>query len=71
MTVRKIGYKLKVGVDIEVDGNLSLREAHELSHKVEQSIRSEIDNLFDVSIHVEPVGDKTKEKNYGISRELL
>lgn len=69
--VRKIGYKLKIGVDIEVDGNLSLKEAHEISHRVEQSIRSEIDNLFDVSIHVEPIGDTTKEKNYGISRESL
>ncbi len=67
--VRKIGYKLKVGVDIEVDGNLPLKKAHEISHKVEQSIRSEIDNLFDVSIHVEPIGDRTEEKNYGISRE--
>jgi cation diffusion facilitator family transporter len=69
--VRKIGYKLKVGVDIEVDGNLSLKEAHEISHKVDQSIRNEIDNLFDVSIHVEPIGDRTEENKYGISRESL
>ncbi len=69
--VRKIGYKLKVGVDIEVDGDMSLRKAHAISHKVEESIRSEIDDLFDVSIHVEPVGDRTKEKKYGISRDYL
>ena len=71
IVVRNVGYKLKIGADIEVDGTLSLQEAHELAHKVEQSIRSKIDNLFDVNIHVEPVGDKTAETKYGISRENL
>jgi cation diffusion facilitator family transporter len=71
IVVRNVGYKLKIGADIEVDGTLSLQKAHELAHKVEQSIRSKIDNLFDVNIHVEPVGDKTAETKYGISRENL
>ena len=71
VTVRNIGYKLKIGVDIEVDGNLSLKRAHEISHEVEQSIKSRIDDLFDVSIHVEPIGDNTEEKEYGISRDSL
>jgi len=71
VTVRNIGYKLKIGVDIEVDGNLTLKRAHEISHEVEQSIKSRIDDLFDVSIHVEPIGDNTEEKEYGISRDSL
>ncbi len=71
VVVRNVGHKLKIGADIEVDGNMSLKEAHELSNKVEESIRSKIDHLFDVTIHVEPIGDKTTEKEYGISRENL
>jgi cation diffusion facilitator family transporter len=71
VVVRNVGHKLKIGADIEVDGTLSLQKAHELAHKVEQSIRSKIDNLFDVIIHVEPIGDKTAETKYGISRENL
>jgi cation diffusion facilitator family transporter len=71
IVVRTVGHKLKIGADIEVDGDLSLKKAHELAHKVEQSIRSKIDNLFDVTIHVEPVGDNTAETKYGISRENL
>ena len=71
VVVRNVGHKLKIGADIEVDGSLSLQTAHELSNKVEQSIRSKIDNLFDVTIHVEPIGDKTIESDYGISRENL
>ena len=71
VVVRNVGHNLKIGADIEVDGSLSLQAAHELSHKVEQCIRSKIDNLFDVTIHIEPIGDKTTEKEYGISRENL
>jgi cation diffusion facilitator family transporter len=71
VVVRNVGHRLKIGADIEVDGNLSLQSAHELSNKVEESIRSKIDNLFDVTIHIEPIGDKTIEKEYGISRENL
>ncbi|UCH14575.1 MAG: cation transporter [Bacteroidales bacterium] len=71
VVVRNVGHKLKIGADIEVDGNMSLKEAHELSNKVEESIRSKIDHLFDVTIHVEPIGDKTIEKEYGISRNNL
>ena len=71
VVVRNVGHNLKIGADIEVDGSLSLKAAHELSNQVEQSIRSKIDNLFDVTIHVEPIGDKTIEKEYGISRENL
>lgn len=69
--VRKIGHKLMIAIDMEVDGNLSLHQAHELAHKVEHAIKAEIENVFDVAIHVEPLGDKISEKEIGISREGL
>lgn len=68
---RKIGNKILVGVDIEVDGKLTLNQAHHISHMVEQSIKQRIENIFDVVIHVEPVGDEIKEKEIGVSRKDL
>jgi cation diffusion facilitator family transporter len=68
---RKIGDKIMVAVDIEVDGNLSLKQAHDIAHQVEASIKSKIDNIFDVAIHTEPLGDKTAERKFGISKESL
>jgi cation diffusion facilitator family transporter len=68
---RNIGHKLMIDIDMEVDGNISLSEAHEISHKVEQSIKSSIVNVFDVTIHVEPLGDKISEKDLGISRDEI
>jgi cation diffusion facilitator family transporter len=69
--VRYIGDKLMIAIDIEVDGNLSLYHAHEIAHQVEQVIKSRIENVFDVTIHVEPLGDKISENELGISRDKL
>ena len=68
---RKIGDKIMVAVDLEVDGGSSLQQAHDIAHKVEASIKSRIDNIFDVAIHVEPLGDKTDEKKFGLSKDSL
>lgn len=68
---RKIGDKIMVNVDIEVDGNISLQQAHEIAHLVERSIKNVIDNIFDVSIHVEPIGDHISEKPIGLSRDSI
>lgn len=68
---RNIGEKVMINIDLEVDGALSLKNAHDLAHQVEDSIKSRIDNVFDVSIHVEPLGDANKEKNIGITKSSL
>jgi cation diffusion facilitator family transporter len=69
--VRSIGDKLMIAIDMEVDGNLTLYQAHEIAHKVEQAIKSSIKNVFDVIIHVEPLGDKISEEELGISKDKL
>jgi len=66
---RKIGDKISIGVDIEVDGNLSLQKAHEIAHEVEKSIKNKIDNILDIRIHVEPIGKHINEELEGIDKE--
>jgi cation diffusion facilitator family transporter len=68
---RNIGHKVMIAIDLEVDGELTLREAHEIAHKVEESIKSKIANVFDVVIHIEPLGDQKEEKALGITRSSL
>ena len=68
---RNIGHKVMIAIDLEVDGELSLREAHEIAHKVEDSIKSKIDNVFDVAIHIEPLGDNKEERALGITKGNL
>ncbi len=67
LRIRKIGNHFMIALDIEVDGNATTLEAHKICIKVEQSIRGEIENVFDCMIHIEPAGFKHKEEVYGIS----
>lgn len=62
---RKLGASLVVYLDIEVDGCMTVAEAHEVSRKVEESIRCELDNVYDVIIHIEPRGN-VEEETFGV-----
>jgi len=68
---RKIGYYYMVNLDIEVDAQLSVREAHDIARNVENSIKSEISNVYDVMVHVEPLGNKEDDEKYGISEKEI
>lgn len=67
---RKIGHYYMVNLDIEVDPELSVKEAHEIARAVEISIRSSIRNIYDVMVHVEPLGN-TEEEKYGITEKEI
>ena len=69
--IRKIGNYYMVAMDIEVDGEISIRQAHEICIKVEDSIQQKIDNVFDIMIHIEPAGFEHIEKVYGVSQDDL
>jgi len=69
--VRKIGHKYMVAVDIEVDGDITVKHAHHLAHQVEEQIRAELEDVFDVMVHTEPVGDDATEEQFGVSQENL
>ncbi len=71
LRIRKIGNYLMIVLDIEVDGSISTLDSHRVCVKVEESIREDIENVFDIMIHIEPAGFKHKEEVYGISPEDL
>ncbi|MDI3483466.1 MAG: hypothetical protein PWQ74_53 [Methanobacteriaceae archaeon] len=48
-----------VDLHIEVDGDLNLREAHCISHKVEKRIIEDIDLIAIVNVHACPFNEKT------------
>src|SRR5258707_982774 len=48
--------QLLVALHLEVDENLSLREAHRQATKLEEGIRELRDGPIDVNIHIEPLG---------------
>ena len=67
--IRKINTKYVVDMEIEVDGSLTVREGHEKATEVKKCIQNQIDNVYDVIIHVEPIGNKESSETYGLSKK--
>ena len=55
VTVHELRDKLAVSLDLEVDGNLSLRAAHELADGLEQAVADELGPGVEVETHIEPL----------------
>lgn len=68
---RQLGNLYIIGLDIELDGNLSLYEAHEIAQSVEESIKENIDNIYDIIIHIEPAGVTHPKEKFGIDKNNL
>jgi len=67
--VRKMGHLLLVAMDIEVDGSVSLDDAHKIAIEVETQLKTLIPNLYDVLVHVEPLGNLEPDEVYGVSEK--
>jgi cation diffusion facilitator family transporter len=52
--IRKSGMKYHVDLHARVDANITVKEGHELAHKLKDTLRQEIPELGHVLIHVEP-----------------
>ena len=55
VTVHQIRGRLAVSLDLEVDGKLSLRAAHELADGLESAIAGELGLDVEVETHIEPL----------------
>ncbi len=52
--VRKTGTKYHVDLHITVDGSISVREGHSISHNLKDKIKMEMPEILNILIHVEP-----------------
>ena len=55
VTVHDLGGKLIVGIDLEVDGAMTLTAAHNIAHGLERSIRDDFGEDVEVDTHIEPL----------------
>jgi divalent metal cation (Fe/Co/Zn/Cd) transporter len=60
-----------INLDIEVDPGLSVRLAHDIAKNVENSIKSNLKNIYDVMVHVEPLGNLEEDEKYGITEREI
>ena len=54
--VRKMGVSYYVDLHVQVNGSISVREGHDLAHRVKDIIRGADSRIADVLVHIEPAG---------------
>lgn len=58
VTVNRVADRLQVSLHCEVDGDVSLADAHQLTEQAEQALRRRLPDLGRVVIHVEPASEQ-------------
>jgi cation diffusion facilitator family transporter len=61
LTAQKIGERLAISFDIEVDGSMPLGEAHDTATALEEAIRGELGSNVEVESHIEPQPERMLE----------
>jgi cation diffusion facilitator family transporter len=71
--MRRIAGLWDIDIDIEVDPRLTVREAHGIATRVEGAIKERVEGVYDIMVHVEPIGDSQKQgyEGYGLSEREL
>ncbi|MCU0771499.1 MAG: cation diffusion facilitator family transporter [Verrucomicrobia bacterium] len=54
--VRRMGGQFLVDMHLQVDPNMTVKEAHRVGHEVKDAVRREHPSVLDVLVHVEPLG---------------
>jgi cation diffusion facilitator family transporter len=68
---RQVGGMFLVTLDVEVDGEITLREAHAIADAVEASVKERVENVYEVIVHVEPRDHGRGGEGFGIDRSSM
>ena len=69
--IRQINNAYLIAMDIEVDADMKVKDAHEIAHEVDNNIRKKLGNVYDILIHVEPKGTDDRDECFGVSSKDL
>jgi len=69
--LRKHSSQYVIALDIEVDPDIKISQAHYIAKKVEENIKQSVGNTFDVMVHTEPLGNVEENEQFGLSREKM
>lgn len=66
LRVRKLSNRLIIDIDIEVEPLLTMEKVHVLGLQVENAIKAKVENVYDIMIHFEPLGNIEDNEPYGV-----
>ena len=59
LRTRMFGNKVYIDTEIQIDGNKTLKESHEIADKVHDEVEAKFPNIKHIMIHVNPAEEKT------------
>ena len=68
---RQIGNLYMIALDIEVNPNISIKEAHDIAEAIENNIRQTVGNVYDIIVHIEPSNASSKNEKFGIEKREI
>ena len=68
---RMIGNRYIITLDIEVNPQITITQAHEIAGAVEKSIESSIDNVYDILVLVAPAGECQTDEKFGVDKDMV
>ena len=69
LRVRRLSNLLMIDLDIELDESLTMKQAHVIGIEVENAIKANLDNVYDIMIHFEPLGNVEENEIYGVHQQ--
>ena len=63
LRTRLMGGRALVDVHLQVDGNISVSEGHQISENVRTQVIDEFESVDDVLVHIDPENDETSKVN--------
>jgi cation diffusion facilitator family transporter len=69
--MRRVAGLWVVDIDIEVDPAITVHAAHQIANTVEKAIKQNVEDVYDIMVHVEPQGDGGPAEKYGLREDEL
>ena len=67
--IRGLNAYYAIDLDVEVDGNMKVCDAHNLACILEEEIKKRVKKVYDIMVHIEPAGKGNHPEGYGLVRE--
>lgn len=64
--VRKLGSFHMISMDLEVEPLMTVKDAHDVAKKVEDEIKASLPNVYDIVVHIEPIGNQEYGEKFGL-----
>jgi cation diffusion facilitator family transporter len=69
--MRRVAGLWVIDIDIEVNPSITVREAHNIANAVEEAIKENVADVYDIMVHIEPYGDTGSAEKYGLREDEL